>query len=156
MISPAVLPQLYKKDFRRPVSPILIECQVHSLFHHSNSPFFNAGLSKMGLKLREKYLLLFIGLVALIGLGTLLIMMKKDKFLVSGSEIPSRIRNIPNRWAAEQQPKDSEFARIQREMLANVTKGDQTEERRAFIKGVSSLSSIIDRLPRLDDEICMV
>lgn len=85
---------------------------------------------QMGLKLREKYLLLGIGLFTLFGLGCLLIALRRDNLAVSNAPI----RDVKNRWAA-QHGGENEFERIQREMLINASK-DQITERRNFIKGV--------------------
>jgi hypothetical protein len=92
----------------------------------------------MGLKLREKYLLLLIGLLALLALAALLITLRKDEFTTTG-RIHS-VRDVPNRWAMERQPVDNEFERIQRELMVNSTK-DKIVERRNFVKGVSFLLS---------------
>ncbi|KAI6183141.1 Alpha-1,2-Mannosidase [Aphelenchoides bicaudatus] len=85
----------------------------------------------MGLKLREKYLLLGIGILTIFGLGCLLVALRRDT--PHNSRIP--VRDSRNRWAAAQQADGDEFERIQSELLINASR-DPISEKRTFIKGM--------------------
>jgi hypothetical protein len=93
----------------------------------------------MGLKLREKYLLLVVGALTLIGLAILFITLRNNEFVTTKIHA---VRDVPNRWVFAQQPYDNEFEKIQREMRSNSS--DVITERRNFVKGVSCTTYLVN------------